>query len=129
MLIGLSNFPNFPKANCIGSGDFFFPVTQLQLQERLPRLQEMCGSCHHQAECLDYSIENEITDGFWAGLSAEERKAKLSNNKPKRTSSQLDEVLYLQSQGLSIEEIAKSLRIKVESVERSLYRAKRKGLA
>jgi len=123
------NFPNFPQAKCAGMGDFFFPVSQVELQERLPRLLELCGSCEHQAQCLDYSIKNEITDGFWAGLSAEERKAKLSNNKPKRTSSQLDEVLYLQSQGLSIEEIASILKIQPKSVERSIYRAKRKGLA
>lgn len=129
MLTGLGNFPNFPEAKCAGSGDFFFPNSKVELEERLPRLLELCGNCKHQADCLDYSIENEITDGFWAGLSADERKAKFPKNPPKRTSTQLSEVQHLQSLGLSVEEIAVTLKIQPKSVERSIYRAKRKGLA
>ena len=128
MIFAAVNFPNFPQAKCAGMGDFFFPVSQVELQERLPRLLELCGSCEHQAQCLDYSIENEIPDGFWAGLSAEERKAKHFPGKEKQPS-QLAEVQHLQSQGLSIEEIASILKIQPKSVERSIYRAKRKGLA
>lgn len=129
MIFAAIDFPNFPEANCIGTGDFFFPVKEVELQERLSRLQKLCGTCKHQAECLDYSIKNEIPDGFWAGLSADERKAKFSTSKKKRTSSQLEEVQHLLSQGLSVEEIAAILKIQPQSVERSIYRAKRKGLA
>jgi hypothetical protein len=124
------DFPNFPKANCIGFGDFFFPVKEVELQERLPRLQELCGTCEHQAQCLDYSIENEIPDGFWAGLSADERKAKFSSKENnQRRNRQLEEIKHLQTQGLSIQEISQILKVQVASIERTLSRAKRKGLA
>lgn len=123
----LFNFPKFPEAKCAGTRDFFFPDSQVQLEERLPRLLELCGSCIHRADCLDYSIENEIPDGFWAGYSAEERKAKFKNKEEKRTNS-LREIVRQLSTGFTKEEIAKDRGIQINSLDRTLDRAKRKGL-
>jgi len=123
----LFHFPKFPKAKCAGSGDFFFPDSQVQLEERLPRLIELCGSCIHRADCLDYSIKNEISDGFWAGHTAEERKAKFKTKEEKRTNS-LREIVRQLSNGFTKEEIAKSRGIQMDSLDRTLDRAKRKGL-
>jgi len=130
MIFAALDFPNFPNANCIGTGDFFFPVKEVELQERLPRLQELCGTCEHRVQCLEYSIENEIPDGFWAGLSADERKAKFSSKENnQRRNRQLEEIKHLQTQGLSIQEISQILKVQIASIERTLSRAKRKGLA
>ena len=123
----LFNFPKFPEAKCAGTGDFFFPDSQVQLEERLPCLLELCGSCIHRADCLDYSIENEIPYGFWAGYSAEERKAKFKNKEEKRTNS-LREIVRQLSTGFTKEEIAKDRGIQINSLDRTLDRAKRKGL-
>ena len=76
MLTSLSDFPNFPEAKCTNEPlDFFFPTSRVELEERLPRLEQLCGSCIHQADCISYAIENEITDGYWAGNSAEQLKS------------------------------------------------------
>ena len=123
----LFNFPKFPEAKCAETGDFFFPDSQVQLEERLPCLLELCGSCIHRADCLDYSIENEIPYGFWAGYSAEERKAKFKNKEEKRTNS-LREIVRQLSTGFTKEEIAKDRGIQINSLDRTLDRAKRKGL-
>lgn len=33
-----------------------------------------CTSCVVRQDCLDYAITNEITDGVWGGLTAQERQ-------------------------------------------------------
>ena len=127
-LTGLFNFPKFSKAKCLdGDPDFFFPTSRVELEERLPQLQHFCGTCIHQAECLTYAIDNQISDGFWAGKTAEEIK-ELWKEKENLRHHGLGDILNNLSLGFSEEETARILGIELDSVKRTLLRARQKGL-
>jgi hypothetical protein len=124
----LFNTPKWENAECtkIDDLDYFFPESKAEWRERMPQLVKLCGSCVHQTECLTYAIDNNIEEGFWGNHTPEER-ARMSLNKEDRRYRRIREVENLLSQGLSKEEIALKMNIKVPSLERTLLRSKRKG--
>ena len=126
-LLALLNAPSFPDAQCMNESDldFFFPDSQVELAQRLPRLQELCNSCIHKTACLSFAIDNHETDGFW-GMTPEQR-SHLTKKKEAGTRRFREITEYL-SQGFTKEEIAARLKIQVASIDRLLERAKRKGL-
>lgn len=67
--------PKFPKALCakLEDKDYFFPDTKHNEAERLPQLKQICGSCTHRKECLEFALDKQIVYGFWGGYSAEQR--------------------------------------------------------
>ena len=127
-LLALINAPAFPEAKCAKEPDldFFFPNSQVELDQRLPRLQELCGSCIHQAACLSFAINNHEIDGFWGGKTSDER-VYLGKKKEVGTR-RFREIQEFLSQGYTKPEVARILNIQVDSIERTLDRAKRKGL-
>ena len=127
-LLALLNAPSFPEAKCADEPDldFFFPVSQVELDQRLPRLQELCGSCIHRTACLSFAIDNHETDGFWGGMTPEQR-SHLTKKKEAGTK-RFREVQEYLSQGFTKEEISQRLKIQIASIDRTLDRAKRKGL-
>ena len=126
-LLALLNSPSFPEAKCRNKDlDFFFPVSQVELEQRLERLRQICGSCIHQTPCRKFAIDNEEEHGFWGGLTPEERhNLKKKKEVGTRRFREIEEFL---SRGYNKQEIARILNIQVTSIERTLDRAKRKGL-
>ncbi len=129
LLDAIRNAPKFDEAQCTTDDnlDFFFPESLIEWEERLPRLRELCASCIHQAPCLAYAIENEIKEGFWGNSTPDERKMHYKN-KENRHTKRIREIQTLLSQGFTKEQVALRMAIQVESLERTLDRAKRKGL-
>jgi len=129
LLSALTNSPRFDEAQCKNERnlDFFFPESLVEWEERLPRLKQLCGSCIHRVQCLDYAIENEIKEGFWGDTTPDERKMHYKNKEDRHTK-RIREIKTLLSQGFTKEQVAMRLEIQVESLERTLDRAKRKGL-
>jgi DNA-binding NarL/FixJ family response regulator len=129
LLSALTNSPRFEDAKCTTESnlDFFFPESLVEWEERLPRLKQLCGSCIHQVPCLAYAIENEIKDGFWGNTTPEQRQLHFKNKENPYTK-RIREITTLLSQGFTKEQVAMRLEIQVESLERTLDRAKRKGL-
>ena len=128
-LLALLNAPSFPDAQCMNESDldFFFPDSQVELAQRLPRLQELCNSCIHKTACLSFAIDNHETDGFWGGMTPDQRSHLMK--KKEAGTRRFREIQEYLSQGFSKEEIAARLKIQVASIDRTLERAKRKGLA
>ena len=128
-LQALFNAPSFPEAKCaeIDDLDFFFPSTGVELRERLPRLQQLCGSCIHKTACLSFAINNNETDGFWGGMTPDERS--VITSKKEAGTRRFREIQEYLSQGLTKVQIAEMLNIQVSSIDRTMERAKRKGLA
>jgi DNA-binding NarL/FixJ family response regulator len=129
-LLALLNAPSFPEAQCADEEnlDFFFPDSQLELAQRLPRLQEICNSCIHKTACLSTAIKNQEKNGFWGGMTPEERN-QLTEEKKEAGTRRFREIQEYLSQGYSKNQIASILKIQVASIDRTLERAKRKGLA
>ena len=128
-LLALLNAPSFPEAKCADEEnlDFFFPDSQVELAQRLPRLQELCNSCIHKTACLSIAINNNEKNGFWGGMTSKERN-QLTEKKEAGTR-RFREIQEYLSQGFTKNEIASILKIQVASIDRTLERAKRKGLA
>ena len=128
-LQALFNAPSFPEAKCaeVDDLDFFFPSTGVELRERLPRLQQLCGSCIHKTACLSFAINNNETDGFWGGMTPDERS--VITSKKEAGTRRFREIQEYLSQGLTKVQIAEMLNIQVSSIDRTMERAKRKGLA
>jgi len=126
-LIALLNAPSFPEAKCVEEDpDFFFPDSKVEWEERLPRLQELCSSCIHKTACLSFAINNQETDGFWGGMTPQEREHLMT--KKEDGTRRFREIQEYLSRGLTKEEVAQKLKIQIASLERTLERAKRKGL-
>ena len=126
-LLALLNAPSFPEAKCADEPDldFFFPVSRVELEQRLPRLQELCGSCIHRTACLSFAIDNQEINGFWGGMTPEQRN-KLTKKK-EAGSRRFREIQEYLSQGFTKEQVSKMLKIQIASIDRTLDRAKRKG--
>jgi len=129
----LINTPSFPDAQCTDDPDFFFPVSQVELEQRLERLRAICASCIHQAPCRTFSINNQEEHGFWGGLTSEERShlidREMGINTKEAGTRRFREIQEYLSQGLDKNQIAAILKVKVQSIDRTLERAKKKGLA
>jgi hypothetical protein len=129
-LQALLNAPSFPEAKCMDEPDldFFFPDSKVELSQRLPRLQELCGSCIHKTACLTFAINNRETEGFWGGMTPDERN-RFTEKKKEAGTRRFREIQEYLSNGFSKESIASMLKIQVASIDRTLERAKKKGLA
>ena len=133
MILGaLTNFPKFENSNCakLQDKDFFFPVTQVELEDRLPVLEQLCGSCPNLEDCREFAIKEEIIEGFWGGMTPNVRKKIIKRNKAKedRRSEAVREVQQLLDLGFTKEQIAQKLGIQTGSLERRIERAKKKGI-
>ena len=127
----LLDFPKFIAPQCadVEDKDLFFPDSALHLEQRLPRLLSLCGSCIHEAECRAYAIKHEIREGIWGGTTPSQRKVLLAKyNKEEKRNLTLREIQQWLLIGFTKEQVAKKLGIQIASLDRRLDRAKRKGL-
>lgn len=131
-MIEALNAPNFPEAECakIDDKDFFFPDSQVELAERLPRLTTLCKQCIHKADCLEFAIENQELDGFWGGTTPDQRKHLIKGvAKKKYTVNRQNQIVELLSQGLTRSQVAERLGIEFKYVSRVILRLQRKEQA
>ena len=133
-LLTLINTPSFPKAKCMDEDpDVFFPTSQVELEQRLERLRQICGSCIHQTPCRTFAINNQEEHGFWGGTTPEERShlidREIGMNTKEAGTRRFREIQEYLSKGLDKHQIAAIFKVKVQSIDRTLERAKKKGLA
>jgi len=107
----------FENASCaqIGDPDYFFPEGKAEEAERLPILRKICGACIERKECLAYAIKEEIPHGIWGGKTPSERGQVLKRDE-RRIRNQ--RVIKLRDQGISTDEIARKIGIRVTQVYR-----------
>jgi hypothetical protein len=114
----------FESAACaqLGDPDYFFPEGKVQEAERLPNLRKICGACIERKECLAYAIKEEIQHGIWGGKTPSERGQTLKRDEVKLRKQR---VVKLRDQGISTNEIAKKVGIRVTQVYRIFTEANR----
>jgi hypothetical protein len=95
--------------------DYFFPEGNAEEVKRLPKLRAICGACIERKECLAYAIKEEIPYGIWGGKTPTERGHNLKRNE-KIERQKL--IIKLRDQGISTEEIAMKVGIRVTQVYR-----------
>ena len=63
------------QANCKGvdTNDFFVEDGKKRYDNE-PILKRICGACNVKAECLNYSLYNNVT-GYWGGTTEQTRRA------------------------------------------------------
>jgi hypothetical protein len=104
-----------PACAEIGDPDYFFPETKQQEAERLPNLRKICGDCIERKECLAYAIKEEIQHGIWGGKTPSERGLPLQRNERRIRN---ERVVKLRDQGISTDEIARKVGIRVTQIYR-----------
>jgi hypothetical protein len=104
-----------PACAEIGDPDYFFPEGKVQEAERLPNLRKICGACIERKECLAYAIKEEIQHGIWGGKTPSERGQTLKRDEVKIRQ---QHVVKLRNQGISTDEIARKVGIRVTQVYR-----------
>ena len=107
---------NFPDP------DYFFPEGRAEEAERLPNLRKICGACIEREECLAYAIKEEIQHGIWGGKTPSERGQNLKRDEKIQRQKR---IIKLRDQGISTDEIAKKVGIRVTQVYRIFTEANR----
>lgn len=102
--------------------DYFFPEGKAEEAERLPNLRRICGACIERKECLAYAIKEEIHYGIWGGKTPSERGHNLQRDQKMQRQKR---IIRLRDQGISTEEIAKKVGIRVTQVYRIFTEANR----
>ena len=107
----------FESAACaeIGDPDYFFPEGKAEEAERLPNLRRICGGCIERRECLAYAIKEEIQHGIWGGKTPSERGQNLKRDQKMERQKR---IIKLRDQGISTDEIARKVGIRVTQVYR-----------
>ena len=107
----------FENAACaeIKDLDYFFPEGKVEEAERLPNLRRICAGCIERKECLAYAIKEEIPYGIWGGKTPTERGHNLKRNEKLERQKR---IIKLRDQGISTEEIAIKVGIRVTQVYR-----------
>ena len=95
--------------------DYFFPDGRAEEAKRLPTLRSICGACIDRKECLAYAIKEEIPHGIWGGKTPSERGQNLKRDEKKERQKR---IIKLRDQGISTEEIAIKVGIRVTQVYR-----------
>jgi hypothetical protein len=127
MIRTIENFPivrifESPACAEIGDPDYFFPEGKVQEAERLPNLRRICAGCIERKECLAYAIKEEIQHGIWGGKTPSERGLTLKRDEIRLRKQR---VVKLRDQGISTNEIAKKVGIRVTQVYRIFTEANR----
>lgn len=102
--------------------DYFFPDGRAEEAERLPNLRRICGACIERKECLAYAIKEEIPHGIWGGKTPSERGQNLKRDEKK---ARQERIIKLRNQGISTDEIARKVGIRVTQVYRIFTEANR----
>lgn len=117
----LLNAPSFPEAVCatLDDKDFFFPTERGIEADRLPQLKQLCGSCIHRKECLEYALKEQIPYGVWGGKSPKERVwALIPAVDQIATKGLAGQIKKHREKGLSAKEIAYTLNTSITYVNR-----------
>jgi hypothetical protein len=107
----------FENAACADheNPDYFFPEGKAEEAERLPTLRAICGACIDRKECLAYAIKEEIEHGIWGGKTPTERGRNLNRDEKQ---ARQQRIIKLRDQGISTEEIARKVGIRITQVYR-----------
>jgi len=113
----LNTIPLFENALCadLEDQDLFFPDGKTEETKRLPQLRAICQSCVERKECLEYSIREEIPYGIWGGKTPTERGLVLKRNERRERA---ERVIKLRNRGVSTEQIARIVGIRIYLVYR-----------
>ena len=67
--------------------DLFFPIgTTGAALRQVEEAKRICRVCPVQVQCLDWALENGVTDGLWGGATPEERRVIRSLSRKPTTS-------------------------------------------
>ena len=116
--------PLFENAACadIEDKNLFFPDGKSEETDRLPILRKICKGCIERKECLEYAIKEEIPYGIWGGKTPSERGQNLPRDERKKRN---DQVIRLRNQGISTDEIASKVGLRVTQIYRIFTEANR----
>lgn len=122
----IASAPDFPEAKCadIEDPDIFFEDDVRKMRARAVELREICISCVHRIECMEYAVNERIEFGFWGGTTPEERKRLQPAKKMgrKRSSRKGQQAARMRALGMRWVDIGDELRMSAQAAEKA-YRS------
>ena len=121
----LGELPDLPLAACMftKNPDLFFPNSPNPTFKVLRKIADLCSGCEENVRCLEYALENNIKEGFWGGISPQDRaKMKPQSSRRQRGDSvrAVDRLLAL---GMTLERACEEQGILVDSYKTNKYRS------
>lgn len=128
--------PSFPNAKCaqlakqgINPDPIFNPSTRSEVMRNMKQAKELCFSCEHRIECLEWALENREPEGIWGGLTvtarnAMRRKLKMAA-KPRKLKGEKE--IALKEQGVTTAMIAERMGTTPQAIDARIRRFKMKA--
>lgn len=122
------DLPKFPEAQCSRSDllpDTWFPEPLRKIKLRQDNTEvavAICFSCVHRVDCLQFALDNSISDGIWGGLLPEERQAQSAEkSKYEIRQNKLDSIRQQTARGMSVERACADVGLSTKTFERYRY--------
>lgn len=120
--------PKFPEAVCSGNlfhPDTWFPESIRNWDQRDAQsavAKSFCKQCVHRVECLQFAVENGISDGIWGGMLPEERNtAPTTQGEVNRRQIKLDTVRDLVAKGFALIQACREVGISEGTFQRYVH--------
>ena len=106
------NAQRWESAHCANTifPDLFFPTSLEEVEASEPRIQAICKNCPVRQECLQLALDNKDFNGYFGGVSPEERR-KMSAHRSRVRRGNSKEVIRLMEMGWSLEDACEEVNI------------------
>jgi len=113
---GFGNAQRWETAHCAGTifPDLFFPTSLEEIVQSEPMIEQICGTCPLKAECLKVALDNKDFEGYWGGVSPEERR-KMSAHRSRVKRGNSNEVVRLMGLGYTLQDACDEVGILLAS--------------
>lgn len=120
----LGELPDLPLAACMftKNPDLFFPNTPNPSGRVLRQISDLCSGCEENVRCLEYALEHNIREGFWGGVSPQEREAMKPRSSRRQRGDSVKAVDRLLALGMTLERACEEQGILVDSYKTNKYR-------
>jgi WhiB family redox-sensing transcriptional regulator len=110
------NAQRWESANCANTifPDLFFPTSLEEVEASEPMIQAICKDCPVRQECLDLALNNKDFNGYFGGVSPEDRRI-MSAQQSRVRRGNSKEVVRLMEMGWSLQDACDEVGILLAS--------------
>jgi len=124
----LGQLPDLPLAACMftKNPDLFFPTASIVPNRTLRQIADLCSGCEENVRCLEYALEHNIKEGFWGGISPQDRAEMKPRSNRRQRGDSVKAVDRLLALGMTLERACEEQGILVDSYKTNKYRTTNK---
>ena len=110
------NATRWETAHCADTifPDLFFPTSLEEIEASEPMIQAICQDCPMKRECLQMALDNKDFNGYFGGVSPDERR-KMSAHRSRVRRGNSNEVVRLMGLGYTLQDACDEVGILLAS--------------